>query len=289
MYPAAFEYHTPGTVQEAISLLGRWKDDAKLLAGGHSLIPMMKLRLARPQHVIDLRRVPGLSGIREEGGNIVIGALTTHWQVESAAVLKQKCPILAETAGLIGDPQVRNVGTIGGSLAHADPAADYPAAVIALGAELVAEGPKGRRTIKVDDFFEGLMTTALQPDEILVEVRIPSWPAGTGMSYMKFPHPASRFAVVGVAVCVTVDGKGVCSRASVGVTGAGTRALRAKGVEGAVAGKTLDATAIQAAAEKAADGVDVQADLQGSVEYKTHLIKVFCRRAFEAALGRAKK
>ncbi len=288
MYPAAFEYHTPATVPEAISLLGRWKDDAKLLAGGHSLIPMMKLRLARPQHLIDLRKVPGLSGIKEEGGHFVIGALTTHYQLETASLLKQKCPILSETAAMIGDPQVRNLGTIGGSLAHADPAADYPAAVIALGAELVAQGPKGRRTIKVDDFFKGLMTTAIQPDEILVEVRIPSWPAGTGMSYMKFPHPASRFAVVGVAVCVTVDGKGACSKASVGVTGAGTRAVRAKGVEAAVTGKTLDAATIQAAAEKAADGVDVQADLQGSVEYKTHLIKVFCRRAFEAAL-KAKK
>jgi carbon-monoxide dehydrogenase medium subunit len=287
MYPAAFEYHTPSTVKEAISLLGRFKDDAKLLAGGHSLIPMMKLRLARPAHLIDLRKVPGLSGIKEEGGAIVIGALTTHYQVESAALLKQKCPILPETAGQIGDPQVRNLGTIGGSLAHADPAADYPAAIIALGAELVTEGPKGRRTIKADDFFKGLLTTAVQPDEIVVEIRFPSWPAKTGMSYLKFPHPASRFAVVGVAAVVTVDGKGACAKAGVGVTGAGTKAVRAKNVEVALTGKTPDAATIQAAAEKAADGVDVQADLQGSVEYKTHLVKVFCRRALEAALRAA--
>jgi carbon-monoxide dehydrogenase medium subunit len=173
-------------------------------------------------------------------------------------------------------------------LAHADPAADYPAAVIALGAELVAEGSKGRRTIKVDDFFKGLLTTALQQDEILVEIRFPSWPAKTGMSYLKFPHPASRFAIVGVAAAVTVDGKGACSRAGVGVTGAGTKAVRAKTVEAALAGKNLDAATIQAAAEKAADGVDVQADLQGSVEYKTHLVKVFCRRAIEAALKGAR-
>jgi carbon-monoxide dehydrogenase medium subunit len=289
MYPAQFDYHTPSTVQDAISLLGRLKDDAKLLAGGHSLVPMMKLRLAQPKHLIDLRKVPGLSGIKEEGGAIVIGALTTHYQVESSALLKQRCPLLPETAGQIGDPQIRNLGTMGGSLAHADPAADYPATVIALGAELVAEGPKGRRTFKADDFFKGLLTTALQPDEILIEVRIPSWPAGTGMSYMKFPHPASRFAVVGVAAAVTVDGKGGCSKAGVGITGAGTKAVRAKGVETAITGKTFDAAAIQAAAEKAADGVDVQADLQGSVEYKTHLIKVYCRRALEAALSRAKK
>jgi carbon-monoxide dehydrogenase medium subunit len=289
MYPAQFDYHTPATVQEAISLLGRFKDDAKLMAGGHSLIPMMKLRLAQPKHLIDLRKVPGLSGIKEEGGNIVIGALTTHYQVESSALLKQKCLLLPEAAGQIGDPQVRNMGTIGGSLAHADPAADYPAAIIALGAEMVAEGTRGRRSIKADDFFKGLMSTALQPDEILSEILIPALPAGTGMCYMKFPHPASRFAVVGVAAAVTVDGKGACSKAGVGVTGAGTKAVRAKGVEAALTGKTLDASAIQAAAEKAADGVDVQADLQGSVEYKTHLLKVYCRRTLEAALARAKK
>lgn len=285
MYPAQFDYHSPASVQEAISLLGRLKDDAKVLAGGHSLLPMMKLRLAQPKHLIDLRKVPGLSGIKEDGGAIAIGALTTHYAVESSSLLKQKCPLLSEAAGTIGDPQVRNMGTIGGSLAHADPAADYPAAVIALGAELVAEGPKGKRTIKVDDFFKGLLTTALQPQEILVEILIPSWPAGTGMAYMKFPHPASRFAVVGVAAVVTADGKKV----GVGITGAGTKAVRAKGVEAALAGKTLDAATIKAAAEKAADGVDVQADLQGSVEYKTHLLKVYCRRALEAALSRAKK
>ena len=285
MYPAQFDYHSPASVQEAISLLGRLKDDAKVLAGGHSLLPMMKLRLAQPKHLIDLRKVPGLSGIKEDGGAIAIGALTTHYAVESSSLLKQKCPLLSEAAGTIGDPQVRNMGTIGGSLAHADPAADYPAAVIALGAELVAEGPKGKRTIKVDDFFKGLLTTALQPNEILIEIRIPSWPAGTGMAYMKFPHPASRFAVVGVAALVTADGKKV----GVGITGAGTKATRARGVEAALAGKTLDAATLKAAAEKAADGVDVQADLQGSVEYKTHILKVYCRRALEAALSRAKK
>lgn len=288
MYPAQFDYHTPSTVQEAISLLTRLKDEAKLLAGGHSLIPMMKLRLAQPKHLIDLRKVPGLSGIREDGGALVIGALTTHYQVESSALLRQKCPIFPETAGQIGDPQVRNMGTIGGSLAHADPAADYPAAVIALGAELVAEGPKGRRAIKADEFFKGLLTTALQPDELLVEIRVPASPAGTGMSYTKFPHPASRFAVVGVAAVVTLDGRGACSKAGVGITGAGTKAVRARGVEAALVGKTLDAATIQAAAEKAPEGVDVQADLQGSVEYKTHLLKVYCRRALEAALARAR-
>jgi carbon-monoxide dehydrogenase medium subunit len=182
---------------------------------------------------------------------------------------------------------VRNMGTIGGSLAHADPAADYPATAIAVGAELVAEGPKGKRTIKVDDFFKGLMTTAVGADEILTEVRVPALAANQSAAYMKFPHPASRFAVVGVAAVLTIDG-GKCTKASIGITGAGTHAVRAKGVEAALTGKALDAASIAAAADKAPDGVDVQADLQGSVDYKKHLLKVFAKRAIEAAAA-AKK
>ena len=206
MYPAQFEYHAPTSVSDALSLLGRFKsEDAKILAGGHSLIPTMKLRLAQPKHLIDLRKVPGLGGIKEDGGAIAIGAMTTHWQMESSSLLKQKCPILAETASVIGDPAVRNLGTFGGSLAHADPAADQPATVLALGAEFVCQGAQGRRTVKVDDWFTGLMSTALREDELLVEVRIPAWAAGTGGCYMKFPHPASRFAVVGVGAVVTLD------------------------------------------------------------------------------------
>lgn len=282
MYPAQFDYHTPGTVKEALDLLGKYKDDAKLLAGGHSLLPAMKFRLARPAHVVDLRKVPGLAGIKEEGGRLVIGAMTTHWAVESSPLVKAKCPVLAQTAAQIGDPMVRNMGTIGGSLTHADPAADYPATIIALNAEMVVEGPKGKRTIKVDDFFKSLMTTAVGPDEILTEVRLPVCGANVGCAYMKFPHPASRFAVVGVAAALTVEG-GKVTKASIGITGAGTKAIRAKGVEAALLGKALDAATIQAAAEKAPDGVDVQADLQGSVEYKTHLLKVFAKRAIEAA------
>ncbi len=287
MYPAQFDYHTPGSIKEALDLLGKHKDDAKLLAGGHSLLPAMKFRLARPAHLVDLRKVPGLSGIKEEGGTLVIGAMTTHYAVESSAVVKTKCGVLAQTAALIGDPMVRNMGTIGGSLAHADPAADYPATAIAVGAELVAEGPKGKRTVKVDDFFKGLMTTAVGGDEILTEVRVPALAANQTAAYMKFPHPASRFAVVGVAAVLTIDG-GKCTKASVGITGAGTHAVRAKGVEAALAGKALDAASIAAAADKAPDGVDVQADLQGSVEYKKHLLKVFAKRAIEAAVA-AKK
>ena len=287
MYPATFEYHRPASVEEAVGLLTKYRDDAKLLAGGHSLIPLMKLRLAQPKHVVDLRRIGGLSGIREEGGTIVIGALTTHYAVESHAGLKSKCAILAEAGAMIGDPQVRNLGTMGGSLAHADPAADWPAVVLALGAELVATGPKGRRTIKADDFFKDLMTTALGSDEILTEIRIAVPPAGTGSAYVKHPHPASRFAVVGVAAVVTVSG-GTCQRASVAVTGVGSKATRAKGVEAGLQGRALDAGTIATAAEKAADGIAISADLQGSVEYKAHLTRVYAKRALEAAAARAR-
>jgi carbon-monoxide dehydrogenase medium subunit len=285
MYPAEFDYHTPGTLKEALDLLGRFKDDAKVLAGGHSLLPAMKLRLARPAHLIDLKKLSGLSGIRDEGGALAIGAMTTHYAIESSPVVKSRSPVMADVAGVIGDPMVRNMGTIGGSLAHADPAADWPAIILALSAEMVAEGPKGKRTIKADDFFKGLLTTAIGPDEILTEIRVPVMAAGMGAAYKKFPHPASRFAVVGVAAVLTMDG-GRVGKAGIGITGAGTHAVRAKGVEQAITGKAADAATIQAAAEKAPDGVDVQADLQGSVEYKQHLLKVFAKRAMEAAAAR---
>jgi aerobic carbon-monoxide dehydrogenase medium subunit len=286
MYPAAFEYHAPKTVKDALKLMGKL-DDAKFLAGGHSLVPMMKLRLAQPKNLIDLGKIGGLSGIKEEKSAVTVGAMTTHWEVESSKALKGKIPVVSETAAVIGDPAVRNKGTIGGSLAHADPAADMPATAIALGFEFVCEGPKGKRTVKVDDWFQGLMSTALKENEILTQIKIPVPAAGSGAAYLKFPHPASRFAIVGVCASVTLDKNGTCTKAGVGVTGAGTVAVRAKGVEAGLVGKRLDAATIEAAAQKAADGVDVQADLQGSVEYKAHLCRVFARRAIEAALKRA--
>ena len=287
MYPASFEYHRAASVEEAVSLLTRYKDDAKLLAGGHSLIPMMKLRLAQPKHLIDIGRVGGLSGIKEEGGHFAIGALTTHYAVESNAAIHKKCPMLSEAAALIGDPQVRNYGTMGGSIAHADPAADWPAIMLALGAEVKAVGPKGARTIKIDDFFKDLFTTALHADEVLTEIDVPTGGHG-GAAYMKHPHPASRFAVCGVAASVSLDGSGKCTAARVGITGVGSHAVRAKGVEAALTGHTLDAATIQAASQKAADGIDINADLQGSVEYKAHLTRVYTRRALEKAIERAK-
>ena len=287
MYPASFEYHRAATVEEAVGLLTRFKDDAKLLAGGHSLIPMMKLRLAQPKHLIDIGRVAGLAEVREDGGHFVIGALATHYAVESNAAIRQKCPMLVEAAAAIGDPQVRNYGTVGGSVAHADPAADWPAVMLALGAEMKAVGAKGARTVKADDFFKELFTTALGPDEVLTEIRFPIGGHG-GAAYIKHPHPASRFAVAGVAAAVTLDAGGKCTAARVGVTGVGSHAVRAKGVEAALTGKATDAAALAAASQKAADGIDINADLQGSVEYKAHLTRVYTRRALERAVERAK-
>ncbi len=287
MYPASFAYHTPKSVKEALGLLAKLKDNAKVLAGGHSLIPMMRFRLAQPKHLIDLRRVPGLAGLKVDGKTLAIGAMTTHWQIESSSTVKSKLAVLAEVAGVIGDPAVRNKGTLGGSVAHADPAADWPAAILALRAEMVCEGPKGKRKVPADAWFTGLMATALKDRELLVQIRVPLLPPRSGAAYMKFPHPASRFAVVGVCAVVTLDKLGVCTAAGVAVTGAGTKAVRANGVEAALVGKRLDAAAIETAAQKAAEGVDVQADLQGSVEYKAHLCRVFAKRAITEAVKRA--
>ncbi len=286
MIPAAFEYHRPSSVPEALQLLTRLPD-AKLLAGGHSLLPMMKLRLTSPAHLIDLGRIEALRYIRQEGQTLLIGPLATHWGIESSEVVRRAAPVLAEAASRIGDVQVRNVGTIGGSLAHADPAADYPAAILALDAQLVAEGPRGRRTIPSTEFFTGIFSTALAPDELLVEVRVPV-PAGrTGGAYLKFAHPASGFAVVGVAVLIARDGHGRCTRARVGVTGVGPAAYRPKAVEDQLTGAVLDEQTVAAAAAHAADGVDVNEDLFASADYRAHLTKVFTKRAVLAAAQRA--
>lgn len=288
MIPAAFEYHTPGSVQEALELL-RSLPDAKLLAGGHSLLPMMKLRLVSPPHLIDLGRIADLRAIREDGRTLVIGALATHWMVESSDLVRRNVPLLAETAGYIGDVQVRNAGTIGGSLAHADPAADYPAAILALEAEMVTQGPRGRRTIPAAEFFTGLFTTALSSDEILVEVRVPVAAPGTGSAYLKFPHPASGFAVVGVAAVVAQDGRGRCERARIALTGVALAAYRARATEALLEGKILDEPTVVAAAEKAADGVDVNEDLFAPADYRAHLARVFTKRALRKALERLKE
>ena len=286
MYPVPFEYHRAGSVDEAVALLGRFGESAKLLAGGHSLLPLMKLRLAEPRHLVDIRRIPGLSGVREEGSALVIGAATPHQLLERSPLVRQRLPILSEAAAQIGDAQVRNIGTIGGSLAHADPAADLPAVMLALGAELVAVGPKGRRALPVDRFFLKLFTTTLAPGEILTEVRIPLPPAGTGGAYAKFAHPASRYAVVGVAAVVTVSARKIAA-ARVAITGVGAKAVRAAGTEAALVDQAADAKVVAAAAERAVEGLTVRSDPRMDPDYWRSLAVTFTRRAVTTALERA--
>ncbi len=286
MIPAAFEYYAPATVKEAIGLLQQHGDDAKVLAGGHSLLPIMKLRLAQPKIVVDIGRIPGLDGITLDGDTVSIGALVTHDAVEHSDVLKSNCPLLPETAAAIGDMQVRNRGTIGGALAHADPAADYPGAMLALGAQITAAGPKGSRTINASDFFVEMLTTALEPSEIITEVRVPVLPKGTAASYVKHPHPASGYAVVGVAVVLSMNG-GKCQRVAIGVNGVASKAYRATAVEAALTGQLLDEKTVAAASAHAAQGVDVQGDLYASSEFRAHLATVHVKRAVLKAAERA--
>ena len=286
MYPVPFEYHRAGSVDEAVALLGRFGESARLLAGGHSLLPLMKLRLAEPRHLVDIRRIPGLSGLREEGGALVIGAATPHQVLERSPIVRERLPMLSEAAALIGDARVRHMGTIGGSLAHADPAADLPAVMLALGAELVAVGPKGRHAIPVDRFFVKLFTTSLSPGELLTEVRVPLPSAGTGGAYAKFPHPASRYAVVGVAALVTVS-SGKISAARVAITGVGAKPVRATGTEGALVGQGVDAKVLGAAAERAVDGLTVRSDPRMDPDYWKALTVTYTRRAVATALDRA--
>ncbi len=283
MIPAQFDYLAPATLAEAVSLLAQHQDEAKILAGGHSLIPAMKLRLAQPQLLIDIGRIKDLSYIREEGSEIRIGAMTTHYQIESNARLKQICPMLPACAAQIGDVQVRNRGTIGGSLAHADPAADWPAAIIALGAEMVVVNGKGERVIRADDFFLDMLTTALDANEILSEIRIPAPTGQFGQAYLKVPQPASGYAVVGVAVHLTRDSTGACEAASVAITGVTSKAYRASAVEAALKGKSLDDANIRDAASHATDGIDANGDIYASADYRRHLATVYTRRAIEAA------
>lgn len=287
MIPAQFSYEAPATIDDALKLLAANPDDAKILAGGHSLIPAMKLRLAQPAMLVDIGRIKDLSYIREEGDQILVGAMTTHYELQSSALLKKICPLLPECASHIGDMQVRNKGTIGGSAAHSDPAGDWPAAIIALGAEMVAAGKNGERTINADDFFVDLLTTALESSEILREIRIPKPTGRFGHAYQKVRHPASGFAVVGVAVALRLGTDGSCESLSVGITGVASKAYRAEAVEQALQGKQLNDENIAAAATHAADRVDANSDLYASENYRRHLAQVHTRRAIQTAVSRA--
>ncbi len=278
-----FEYTAASTLDQALGLIAQ---GAKPLAGGMSLIPMMKLRLAAPEHLVDIGHLKDLSYIREEGGAIHIGAATTHHEVENSALLRGKCPLLADTAAHIGDVQVRNMGTIGGSAAHADPSADYPAALQALEARFVLKGAKKERTVSAVDFFVDTFTTALEPGEIVREVIVPIEDRGAGTSYQKMAQPASGFAIVGVAARVRRSG-GKITVARVGVTGLANRAYRARAVEAAMEGKAGSAGEIQNAAALAAEGVEANSDLFASADFRRHLAVVYTARALAAALARS--
>ncbi len=278
-----FDYASPANLQEALGLLGG--ENVKVLAGGMSLIPLMKLRLASPEQVVDIGRIPGLNTIREEKGTLRIGATTTHYQVESSPLVRSQCPLLAEAAAHIGDIQVRNMGTIGGSIAHADPAADYPASLLALEAKVVLMSAKTQREIPIADFFVDTFTTALQPGEIIREVIVPVEDQSAGTSYQKMVQPASGFAIVGVAARVRKSG-GKIAMARVGVTGLSGKPYRATGVEKALEGSAGSPSDIQKAAAVVADGVDANSDLFASAEYRKHLARIYTMRALTVALSR---
>jgi carbon-monoxide dehydrogenase medium subunit len=289
MIPAAFDYATPNTIDEAIVLMAKHGDEAKLLAGGHSLIPLMKLRLARPSVLIDLRRVSALREIKEDKDGLAIGAFATHHAIATSALLRRACPLLPEVAAEIGDAQVRNRGTIGGSVVHADPAADWPAALLALEATLVIRGKKGERRVAATDFFVDLMTTALQRDEILSTILVPRPAPRTGARYQKVHQSASGFALAGVAACVTLGADDTVARARVGVTGVAPKPYRARAVESALEGKAATTDTIAAAASHAVDQVsDVLSDIHAQADYRAHLARVHARRALERAVAIAK-
>jgi aerobic carbon-monoxide dehydrogenase medium subunit len=282
--PAAFEYQRAGSIDEAIKKLQDAGGNGKLLAGGHSIVPLMKFRLAEPGVLIDIARIPGLSGIREKDGMLEIGAATVHHDVASSGVLQEKCPVVADAAREIGDPQVRNRGTLGGSLAHADPSADYPAAMLAVDAAIHLKGPNGWRVVKASDFFRDLFTVDLAPDEIIASVQFAPVKAA---AYAKLHQRASHYAIVGVAAALDVK-DGVVQSARLGLTGAGSHATRMTNVEEALAGQPLSAKTIESAAGLAGAGMqDLNADIYASEDYRRAMIPVFTRRALAGAMARA--
>jgi carbon-monoxide dehydrogenase medium subunit len=286
MLPARFEYHRPGSLEEALGLLGSL-EDAKVLAGGQSLIPVMKLRFAAPSHLIDINRVPGLDGVEAANGTLRLGALARHNQIAGSEVVSARHPLLASTAPQIADPLVRNLGTVGGSLAHADPAGDWGSAMLAAGASVALRSAKGEREVAVSDFLVDIFTTAMEPDEILTEVRVPL-PAGSlGGAYLKLERKIGDFATVGVAVQVEMDG-GTIRRAGIGLTGVGSKNIRADEAEASLAGAEPGEDAFANAGRLAAAAADPVADVRGSAEYKRHIVEVYVRRGLARAVEMAR-
>ncbi len=286
MIPRQFEYHAPQSVTEAIALLQKYGDTAKLLAGGHSLIPMMKIRFAEPEHLVDLGKVADLRGIREEGKELRIGAMTTENDLIWSTLVQEKCPLLIEGARLIGDPQVRYKGTIGGDISHGDPGNDHPAIMLALGAAFVLQGSDGERVVNADDFFLDLYSTELKPDEVLTEIRIPVAAAGTGWCYAKLKRKTGDFATAAAAVTLRMKGETV-EEVSIALTNAGATALKAREAEDFLRGKKFDDAAIAEAARLAMSICDPAADLRGDIEYKTAMTGEMTQRALRTAHSRA--
>ncbi|MGA3224419.1 MAG: xanthine dehydrogenase family protein subunit M [Acidobacteriaceae bacterium] len=287
MIPPAFVYLRPNTIPEAIGFLQQYGDEAKILSGGQSLIPMMKFRLARPGYLVDINRISGLTYIREEGGYLKIGGLTREADLEGSPLIRSKYPILFDTARVIADPQVRNMATLAGNLAHGDPANDHPATVMALGAQIVASGPKGERVIPVESFFITLFTTDLQHDEIVTEIRIPIPPPRSGGAYLKLERKVGDFATAAVAVQLTMDGEGTCQKIGIGLTNVGATPIKAAKAEGFLRGNKLDEPNITQAAQLAAEESQPSPDLRGPEAYKRGLVKELTRRAVVRAQERA--
>jgi aerobic carbon-monoxide dehydrogenase medium subunit len=287
MIPPAFEYLRPNTLPEAIAFLQQYGDDAKILSGGQSLIPMMKFRLARPSHLIDINRISGLSYIKEEGGYLKIGGLVREAELEDSPLIRQKYPILFDTSRVIADPQIRNRATLAGNLAHGDPANDHPATMMALGAKIVAIGPQGERVIDVESFFLTLFTTDLQHDEIVTEIRIPTPPARSGGAYLKLERKVGDFATAAVAAQLTVNQEGTCQKAGIALTNVGAIPIKVSKGEEFLQGKKLDETNITQAAQLAAEAAQPSSDLRGPEEYKRALVKELTRRALVRAYERA--
>ncbi len=285
MIPPRFEYHAPKSIGEAIRLLTDLGESAKLLAGGHSLLPMMKLRFAAPEHLIDINRIPELRGVREENGQVIIGAMTVENEVINSPIIQAKLPILSDAAKLIADPQVRNRGTIGGDIAHGDPGNDHPALAMAIDATFVLEGPGGRRTVAASDFFFGTYMTALAENEVLCEIHAPAFPDGTGYAYEKLKRKTGDWATAGCAVVMRKNGDSI-SHIRITLTNVAPTALRAHEAEAALLGKSLDAANIAAAASAAAAICDPAEDLRGDVEYKTAMASEMVKRALKAAAAR---
>lgn len=287
MIPAAFEYHAPSSIGEATALLARLGEDAKVLSGGQSLIPLMKLRLASPRHVVDINGISGLAYIREAEGFLRIGALTRESELEESDLIRTRYPLLHDTSKIVADPLVRNLATVGGNLAHGDPANDHPATMLALGAEVVAVSPRGERRIPIGSFFTGPFATALKPDEILVEVRVPIPPPRSGGAYIKLERKVGDFATAAVAAQVALGGDGTCDQVGVGLTNVGLTPIKATQAEAALKGKRPDEAAIRRASELAAETSQPADDLRGPVEYKRDLVRVLTARALRRALERA--